>query len=114
MVRIELNGISMHAYHGVHQIEKDQGGEFRLDVSFDYDASEAIESDAIDKALDYEKVFRIVQTCMTERKDLIETVASRIKSGIIEEFDTIQNLRVKLCKLNPPVSGRINEICVVL
>jgi dihydroneopterin aldolase len=114
MVRIELNGISMHAYHGVHQIEKDQGGEFRTDVSFDYDASEAIESDAINKALDYEKVFRIVQTCMTERKDLIETVAHRIQQEIIANFPQIHNLRIKLCKLNPPVSGNINEICVAL
>ena len=114
MVRIELNGISMHAHHGVHQVEKDQGGEFRIDASFDYDASEAIESDAIDKALDYEKVFQIVLQCMSERSDLIETVASRIKQQIEQEFVTLKNLRIKLCKLNPPVSGSIREICVVI
>jgi dihydroneopterin aldolase len=114
MVRIELNGISLYAYHGVHQIEKDKGGEFRLDVSFDYDASEAIASDAIDKALDYEKVFQIVHLCMRERNDLIETAASSIKQQIEQKFVTLKNLRIKLCKLNPPVSGSIQEICVVI
>ena len=114
MVRIELNGISMHAYHGVHQVEKDLGGEFRIDVSFEYDATEAIASDLIDKALDYERVFRIVERCMHERCDLIESVASRIKKQIEHEFVTLLNLRIKLCKLNPPVSGLIREICVVI
>jgi dihydroneopterin aldolase len=114
MVRIELNGISMHAYHGVHQVEKDMGGDFRIDVSFEYDATEAIASDLIDKALDYERVFRIVERCMAARCDLIETVASRIKQQIELEFITLKNLNIRLCKLNPPVSGKINEICVVL
>jgi len=114
MVRIELNGILMHAFHGVHQFEKEQGGEFRIDVSFEYNASEAIASDSINKALDYERVFRIVQRCMDEPRDLIETVASMIKQQIEQEFVTLRNLHLKLCKLNPPVSGSINEICVVL
>lgn len=114
MVRIELNGISIHAYHGVHQIEKEQGADFSLDVSFEYDAADAIASDAIDKALDYEKIFVIVQQCMATRSDLIETVASNIKQQIELTFVTLKNLQIKLCKINPPVSGNIKEICVVI
>ncbi len=114
MIRIELNGILIHAFHGVHPFEKDQGGEFRVDVSFEYDATEAIATDSILLALDYEKVFQIVKQCMAQRCELIETVVYNIKQQIEREFIVIENLRVKLCKLKPPVSGSINEICVVL
>ena len=114
MVRIELNNIRLHAYHGVHQIEKENGSEFRVDVSFEYNADSAIESDSIADALDYERVLAIVERCMADRKELIETLASTIQKEIQHDFDSAKAVRIKICKLNPPVKLAINEICVLV
>lgn len=114
VARIELEKIEFHAFHGVYPEEKLHGGKFSVDVSFNYDASGAIDSDALKDALDYSVVFELVKTEMSIPSDLIEHVAGRIVRSIRTRFPSLSNLNVRLCKLNPPVGGNLKGICVEL
>lgn len=114
LARIELEQIEFHAFHGVYPEEKAHGGKFSVDVSFNYDASNAVESDALEDALDYSIVFDIVKNEMAIPSDLIEHVAGRIVRSIRTRFPSLSNLNVRLCKLNPPVGGNLKGICVEL
>ncbi len=106
--------MEFHAFHGVYPEEKAHGGKFSLHVSFNYDASAAIESDALEDALDYSIVFELVKAEMAIPSNLIEHVAGRIVRSIQARFPSLSNLNVRLCKLNPPVGGNLKGICVEL
>lgn len=110
--KVSLEGIELHAYHGVYETEKRDGAMFRVDVSFCYDASKAVGSDALEDAFDYTLVYNLVKKEMAIRSDLLEHVAGRIVSSLHRQFDRLDDLRVKVCKLNPPVDGSIAAICV--
>ena len=114
LARIELEQMEFHAFHGVYPEEKAHGGKFSVDVSFNYDASAAIESDVLKDALDYSIVFELVKAEMAIPSDLIEHVAGRIVRSIQSRFPSLSNLNVRLCKLNPPVGGNLKGICVEL
>ena len=79
-----------------------------------YDATEAIETDDITKAVSYLSVYQTIKKEMDKPSHLIENVAYRIKQAVLKEFPEILEAEVKLCKLNPPLGGQVTQVCVKL
>lgn len=110
--RVRLNAMEFHAYHGVYPKEQTEGGRFRVALQFDYDAKSAMESDRLEDALDYSVAYRIVESCMAQRSDLLEHVAGRILKTVKTQFPEVTGLQVRIDKLRPPMDGELESVSV--
>jgi len=54
----------LRAHHGVGEVERIVGNDFRIDIRLRYDASRAMHSDSIASAINYATVVEIVRSEM--------------------------------------------------
>ncbi len=112
--RIELKGMKFHAHHGLYEIEREKGGWFLVDVSFDCHTSLAIDKDEIDGTVNYEEVYNIVKEEMAIPSKLIEHVAGRIHQRIKKEVTGVLKLATKVYKLDAPLGGPLEHVSIQL
>ncbi len=106
---IRIKNAIFYGYHGVHTSEQNSGGRFEVDVDIYCDISEAVESDSLKNTIDYEQVYNFLKSLITEKKFyLIEALASKIARGLIEKFEKIQKVIVRVRKPSPPVGGVVD------
>lgn len=111
-MRIRLDNIQLKAYHGIYDVEREQGNSFSIDVAFDFDGELSATSDNIDDTINYEEIYRIVRNEMAITANLLENVAQRIYSKIKERFDNIYNIYVAVSKYNPFRDGNVDRVMV--
>lgn len=114
MCRITLNNMQFYAHHGCFDTEQKIGTYFTVDVEYTYDASEAIDTDNVEKAINYAEVYNVIKEQMMIPSHLIENVAYRIKKALLKEFSSISSAKVTVSKLNPPIGGDIEKVSVTL
>ncbi|MCS7228465.1 MAG: dihydroneopterin aldolase [Candidatus Kryptonium sp.] len=106
---IKIKNAIFYGYHGVHASEQNSGGRFEVDVDLYCDFSEAALTDSLRSTIDYEQVYNFLKDLITERKFyLIEALASKIAHGLIEKFEKVQKVIVRVRKPSPPVGGVID------
>lgn len=110
---IQLEGMEFYAYHGCFKEEQIVGNKFLVDVSITTDCEKAAESDNVKDALNYQVVYEIIKAEMQKKSHLLENVANRILDALFQKFDTIQNITLKISKVNPPVGGQVNRVSVI-
>lgn len=114
MGKIELTGMEFFAYHGCFAEEQIIGTHFTVDLEFSYDSGQAEAGDHLTAAVNYQDVYRTVRNAMEVKSYLLEHVARRILQDVRQAFPGITDLRVRICKQNPPVGGRVDRVCCVL
>lgn len=114
MSRIELSGMKFFAYHGLYDHEREKGSWFKVDVSFDCDATNAINNDAIEGTVNYEEVYKIVKEEMEISSKLIEHVAGRIHNRLQKEVKGLSKLVTKLYKMEAPLGGPLDHVSIEL
>jgi 7,8-dihydroneopterin aldolase/epimerase/oxygenase len=114
MGKIQLEGMEFFAYHGCFAEEQIIGTRFTVDLEFDYDTSKAEESDHLTQTVNYQEVYRIVKEEMDKKSYLLEHVGRRILGAVKKAFPGISNVKVRICKVNPPVGGKVRQVCCVL
>lgn len=103
---LELEGMEFHARHGCLEHEKKAGNLFLVDFKGELDMSAAAESDSLDDALDYGRIYDIVEEVMYgEHSDLLEHLAGQISDRIAGEFPQLRTFSVRISKQRPPVKG---------
>ncbi|NLI90646.1 MAG: dihydroneopterin aldolase [Peptococcaceae bacterium] len=108
---IHLRGLEFYAHHGVLEQEKDLGQKFVVDLDI-YPGRWADESDNLKDTVNYAEVFRVVEQCVTlERYNLLETLAEKIASQLLQEFDCVK-IRVEVHKPNAPIQGIFRDVSV--
>ena len=108
MTTIALEGIHIHAYHGVYEEEQLIGNDYIIDIFIDANANAAADEDELGATVNYEMVYHICLAEMKKPAKLIETVAHRIVKRINTQFEKIGGVKVKVKKLNPPVGGKVD------
>ncbi len=111
---IEIEGMKFYAYHGYFESERIVGNEFVVDISIETDCSAAAASDSLEDALNYQSVYDLVKREMQVKSFLLEHVAGRILITLQTEFPNIQNARIKVSKVNPPMGGEVENASVTL
>jgi dihydroneopterin aldolase len=112
---IRIKNAIFYGYHGVHTSEQNSGGRFEVDIEIHCDISEAVKSDSLKNTIDYEQVYNFLKSLITEKKFyLIEALASKIAQGLIEKFEKIQKVTVRVRKPSPPVGGVVDCVEVEL
>jgi dihydroneopterin aldolase len=114
MQYIELKGMIFHAHHGVMEQERKVGNTFTVDLELYVDLTCAMQSDQLEDTINYAVIYDVVKEEMQIPSQLLEHVAGRIINHIKEKFPLINTVKIRLAKLNPPVSGDIKETAIVL
>ena len=111
---IAIEGIKFHGYIGCHKIEKRIGNYYEIDVYIETNLSKAGANDQLGNTIDYEIVYQIVKAIMSEPANLLEHVADKIIRSVGKKFKKIKNVKVRVAKLNPPLSGEVKKVYVEL
>jgi 7,8-dihydroneopterin aldolase/epimerase/oxygenase len=111
---INIEGIRLYAFHGCNEDEARTGGTYLIDVHIATDFSKAAETDELSQTIDYCAVYDICKKEMQVRSKLIEHVCRRIFNALKSAFPGVSHLRVKLTKMDPPISGDVDRVSVVM
>jgi 7,8-dihydroneopterin aldolase/epimerase/oxygenase len=112
--RIALEGLEFHAYHGVYPHERESGNFFEIDIAVETDFSEGAANDDLRGTVNYETIFRIVKDEMEQPSKLLETVAEKIVSDVMEGLPAVAMVELKISKLNPPIGGKCKKATISL
>lgn len=106
MDKIILKDMSFYGYHGVLKEENLLGQKFFIDLEIETDTKEAGISDDFTKTINYAEVYEITRRITEEEKfNLIEALAEKIASEILNKFKRAHSIKVKIRKKEAPVKG---------
>ena len=111
---IEIEGMEFYAYHGHFAADQLVGNRFIVDLKVKTECLKAAESDDLSDALDYQNVYRIVKEEMEIKSRLLENIAGRILNRLEKEYNSLEYVKIKISKLNPPMGGEIGKVSVTL
>lgn len=102
---IHINGIHLHACHGVLPQERLTGNEYIVNVKIKYDISKAMESDNVADTLNYAEAYATIKEEMQKPSKLIEHVAGRIARRLLNEHKEATSVWLCITKQNPPMGA---------
>jgi len=114
ILQIDLEEMKFYAYHGHYEVEQKVGNQFLVSVKVNCEKKEALHSDRLRDALDYQRIYSLIKEQMEIPSHLLEHVAGRIADGLLSEWKEIRSVRIKISKMNPPMGGEIKKVSVTL
>lgn len=104
---VRLVNAVFYARHGVHEEEHRLGGRYEVDAELFFDSTAAVETDDLAKTIDYSQAYAIISEVMTggEPAALIETLAYRVATRLMEELVVAEKVTVKVRKRVVPLGG---------
>jgi dihydroneopterin aldolase len=111
MGTILLEGMEFFSFHGCFKEEQIIGTKFIVDLAVDTNTSVAEDSDHLRDTLDYVGLYGCVKKEMEQKSYLLEHVAKRIMTTVADEFPAINSIRLKIAKINPPMGGKMQQVC---
>lgn len=103
--KITLDQLKFFAYHGYYPEERETGNEFWVTVSITFPLAEfrkEQEQDDLDKTINYETIFEIVEAEMNLTRKLLETVCQQILQRILAQFSFVEKIEVTIRKSKLP------------
>lgn len=113
MDKIILKGIRFHGHHGVPEAERQIGGHYEIDATLGSSTfATPGKTDALADTVDYaEVVTRIVEIGTQQSFQLIEALAEKIATVILEQF-AVDEIHLTVKKLHPPIKQPIDYFAV--
>jgi len=102
---IAVEGMRFYAYHGFYNEEQKIGGDYLVDVYVHTNFKKAAREDALSGTINYETIYIATRIEMNKPTRLLETIATRIMNSLKNKFSTIQEIKVRISKLHPPIGG---------
>ena len=113
MDKIMIKDLKLYAYHGVNPEEKIEGQNFVLDIECGADLSKPCLSDDVNDTVSYAHVIKLVRKVFTaEKYDLLEKASQVVADAILENFDMIKKVKVRLMKPEAPVKADFGYVAV--
>ena len=102
--KIELKELVFFARHGLLEEEASLGQRFRLDMIAELDSDLDLQEDSPNSTVNYVELFETVESTFTKRRfNTIEAAADAIASAVLERFDRVHTVTVKVKKPSVPV-----------
>jgi 7,8-dihydroneopterin aldolase/epimerase/oxygenase len=112
---IFVNGLVLHAYHGVMPHEAKVGQPFRLDLALDLDLAEAARSDTLKATISYEMVVKAASEAFcAKRYRLVEAAAGAVAEAVLERYPRIRSVRVTVRKPHAPIAATFDDVGVII
>lgn len=113
MDRMHLERMEFFGYHGVLEEENRLGQRFYVDVVLELDLRPAGEADQLELTVNYADVYeRIKPIVEQEQFKLIEALAERIASALMDAYTNVNALTVRVVKPHPPFDIRFAGVTV--
>ncbi|MGN6741688.1 MAG: dihydroneopterin aldolase [Amnibacterium sp.] len=110
--RIRLSGLTVHAFHGVHPEEREQGQDFVVDVELDVPLAVAAATDDVRGTVHYGELAQaIVAAVERDPVDLIETVADRVARLVLDD-ERVDRVAVTIHKPQAPIGLPFGDVAV--
>lgn len=108
-ITVKLKDLKFYAYIGVAQQERLVGNEFQINIDISY-PGELFRREKLDTTVSYAEVYELVKEVMKKEYELLESVAVDICGRVSERWPIIENCKIEILKVAPPISG-INGEC---
>lgn len=109
-MKVELRGLELYGYHGVHEEERERGQRFLYDIELEVGDRGA--DDRLEGAVDYSKVAQAVREVAGGQFRLLEALAAAIADLIIERFRP-EHVKVRVRKPDVRPAGIEVEFAAV-
>jgi dihydroneopterin aldolase len=113
MGQLVLENMEFYAHHGHFEEEQIIGGRFSVDLMIETDLTQAAETDDLNDAIDYSRIYELVKAEMEKPSQLVEHVARRIVDATYSASDKITRVTATVSKLNPAIGGNMKKFSVV-
>ncbi len=114
MGQILIERMEFYAFHGHYQEEQIVGNRFLVDLEIVTDMRKPAASDELEDAVNYQLAYRLVKQEMKKKSSLLENIAKRILDAVFNEFPWIEEAKVTIRKMNPPMGGQMRSVGVTL
>lgn len=106
MDKILLSNLGFYGYHGVLKEESVLGQKFFIDIELYVDTKDAGLSDDMNKSVSYADVYEVAKYISeNKRYNLIEALAENIAKDVLEKFELVKEIMVRIKKPEAPVNG---------
>ena len=113
MDKIIMKGLIFYGYHGALEEEKMLGQRFIVDAKLYIDLKKAGKTDDLDHTVNYKDIYEVIKGIVeNERYNLLEALAERICEDILNSYNAIQKIDVKIKKPETPVAGIFDYFAV--
>jgi 7,8-dihydroneopterin aldolase/epimerase/oxygenase len=112
---IFVNGLVLHAYHGVMPHEAKVGQPFVLDLMLDIDLSEASRTDTLKHTVSYEQLVKTASDAFGARRyRLVEAAAGAVADAVLERYPPVKSVRVTVRKPHAPIAATFDDVGVII
>jgi len=113
MDKISLHRMTFYGYHGVFAEERKLGQRFVVDAELHLDLAPAGRQDDLTLTVNYAEAFDMVRRIVEgEPLKLIEALAERIASALLETYASVKAVTVRVTKPQPPFAGDYEGVSV--
>ena len=110
---IFVNGLVLHAYHGVMPHEGKVGQPFTLDLVLDIDLAEASRTDTVKATVSYEMLVKTASEAFCARRyRLIEAAAGAVADAVLDRYAKVRSIRVIVHKPHAPIAAIFDDVGV--
>ncbi|WP_300266843.1 dihydroneopterin aldolase [Microbacterium sp.] len=111
---IRLTGLTVFGRHGVFDHERENGQEFVIDLRLQLELAAAAASDDVTDTVHYgELAEKVTAVVGGEAVDLIETLAERIATVVLED-ERVQRVGVTVHKPQAPIPLTFSDVSVTV
>ncbi len=112
---IFVNGLVLHANHGVMPHEAKVGQPFKLDLTMDIDLTEASRTDKLKHTVSYDQLVKTASEAFCARRyRLVEAAAGAVAAAVLDRYPRIRNVRVTVRKPHAPIAAVFDDVGVVI
>jgi dihydroneopterin aldolase len=112
---IFVNGLSLHAYHGVMQHEAKVGQTFKLDLVLDIDLADASRTDKLKDTVSYDTVVKTASEAFCARRyRLVEAAAGAVAAAVLDRCRQVRSVRVTVHKPHAPIAATFDDVGVTI
>lgn len=106
MDKILLSNLGFYGYHGVLKEENVLGQKFFIDIELYVDTKKAGKTDNMYDSVSYAEVYELVKDITQNRRfNLIEALAENISISVLDKFNLVQEIMIRVKKPEAPVNG---------
>jgi len=112
---IFVNGLVLHAFHGVMPHEAKVGQPFKLDLLLDIDLGEASRTDTLKHTVSYETLVKTASEAFCARRyRLVEAAAGAVADAVLARYPQVRGIRVTVRKPHAPIAATFDDVGVIV
>lgn len=112
---IFVQGLLIHAHHGVMEHEEKVGQQFAIDMELALDLAPASKSDKLADTVSYASIVEIATRAFTTRNyRLVEAAAGAIAEAVLSACPRIDSARVTVHKPHAPIAAVFGDVGVTI